>query len=211
MYPHVRELKAEPVTWQELLRRQQDAFQQVDLILSLTGDWNSESALNDLQRSGTGQLPSPILYGWLEQQAAAAHALAVGSSGACLRCGFGPTGVIDTPATKWPRGLTAGPCGGGTSIYGAVELAPAQALVAALAIDLLLGRAASPVRRAWLAPAATLENAGGYWHPRWVEAYGHPARGGQLTATRWLEGPDCPCVHQPPTCSAPAPEGALAS
>lgn len=210
MYPHVGELKAEPMTWQALLRREPDALRDVHLILSLTGDWNSESALNDLQRSGTGQVTAPILYGWLEQQAAAAHALAIGSSGPCLRCGFGATGMIDVPATKWPR-QPPGACGGATSIYGAVELAPAQALVASLAIDVLLGRAAAPVRRAWLAPDSTLEHGGGYWHPAWVEAYGNPSRGGHLTATPWLEGPNCPCVHRPPICSTPAREGALVS
>jgi molybdopterin/thiamine biosynthesis adenylyltransferase len=210
MYPHAGELKAEPITWQALLRREPDALREVDLILSLTGDWNSESALNDLQRSGAGQVTAPIVYGWLEQQAAAAHALAIGSSGACLRCGFGATGIVDVPATKWPR-QRPGACGGATSIYGAVELAPAQALVASLAVDLLLGRAAAPVRRSWLAPASTLEHGGGYWHPKWIEAYGNPSRGGHLTATPWLEGPDCPCVHRPSTCSSPAWEAALVS
>jgi len=79
--------------------------------------------------------------------------------------------MIDVPATKWPR-QPPGACGGATSIYGAVELAPARALVASLAIDILLGRAAAPVCRAWLAPASTLEHGGGYWHPAWIEAYG---------------------------------------
>jgi hypothetical protein len=210
MYPHAGELRAEPITWQALLRREPDVLREVDLVLSLTGDWNSDTALNDLQRSGTGQFTAPIIFGWLEQQAAAAHALGIGSSGACLRCGFGATGMIDVPATKWPR-QTPGPCGGATSIYGAVELAPAQALVASLAIDLLLGRAAAPVRRAWLALASTLELGRGYWHPKWIEAYGNPSLGGHLTATPWLEGPNCPCVHRTPICSTPARKGALVS
>lgn len=198
MYPHAREVRAEPLSWQSLLRREPDALRGCDLVLSLIGDWNAESALNDLQRSGTGGLSSPVLYGWLEEQAGAAHALAIGCNGACLRCGFGATGTIRIPATAWRR---KGPvaCGGPTSIYGAIELAPAQAAIASLALDLLLGRCATPVRRAWLAPQPVLEHGGGYWHPSWVDRFGDPGRGGVLTATPWPEDPECPCPHHPAT------------
>lgn len=193
MYPHARELRAEPTSWQALLRRDPKAFQDCDLVLSLIGDWNAESALNDLQRSGTDEITAPILYGWLEEQAGAAHALAIGLTGACLRCGFGETGTIHVPATAWPRHAPVG-CGGPTSIYGAVDLVPAQSLVASLAIDLLLGRASPPVRRAWLAPEPTLAHGGGRWHPRWIENYGNPLQGGKLTATSWPKGVACSCA-----------------
>jgi molybdopterin/thiamine biosynthesis adenylyltransferase len=198
MYPHARELRAEPTSWQALLRRNPEVFQDCDLILSLIGDWNAESALNDLQRSGMDEIRAPILYGWLEEQAGAAHALAIGPTGACLRCGFGPTGTIHVPATAWPRHASAG-CGGPTSIYGAVDLAPAQSLVASLAIDLLLERASPAVRRAWLAPQPTLAHGGGRWHPGWVEHYGDPLQGGKLTATLWPRDVDCSCALPPAT------------
>jgi molybdopterin/thiamine biosynthesis adenylyltransferase len=196
MYPHARELTAEPTSWQALLRRDPKAFQDCDLVLSLIGDWNAESALNDLQRSGTDEITAPILYGWLEEQAGAAHALAIGPTGACLRCGFGATGTIHVPATAWPRHAPVG-CGGPTSIYGAVDLIPAQSLVASLAVDILLGRASPPVRRAWLAPQTTLAHGGGRWHPRWIENYGDPLQGGKLTATSWPKGVACSCALLP--------------
>ena len=164
MYPHASQLLAEEQTWQSLLRQRSDAFDGYDLVLSLIGDWNAESALNDLQRSGGGQLTSPILFGWLEEQAGAAHAVAIARTGACLRCGFSPAGTIRVSATAWPT-PPAG-CAAPTSVYGAVELAPAQSLVAALAIDLLLARAAAPVRRTWLAPISVLTHGGGHWSPQ---------------------------------------------
>ncbi len=198
MYPHARELRAEPTSWQVLLRRDPKALHDCDLILSLIGDWNAESALNDLQRSGTDEVRAAILYGWLEEQAGAAHALAIGPTGACLRCGFGPTGTIHVPATTWPRHAPVG-CGGPTSIYGAVDLAPAQSLIASLAIDLLLGRASPPIRRAWLAPQPTLAQGGGCWHPRWIEHYGDPLQGGKLTATPWPKDAACSCALLPVT------------
>jgi molybdopterin/thiamine biosynthesis adenylyltransferase len=194
MYPHARELRGEPSNWQTLLRHHPKTFQNCDLVLSLTGDWNAESALNDLQRSSSDDLNSAILYGWLEEQVGAAHALAIGNRGACLRCGFDPTGTLHIPATSWPRtGALA--CGAPTSIYGAIELAPAQALVASLAVDLLVGRALAPLRRTWLAPQVILEHGGGYWNQAWGENYEMPSRGGKLTATTWPEAGSCPCPH----------------
>lgn len=198
MYPHARELSAEPTSWQALLRRNPEALKDCDLILSLIGDWNAESALNDLQRSGSDEVRAPILYGWLEEQGGAAHALVIGLAGACFRCGFGPTGTIHMPATAWPRHASVA-CGGPTSIYGAVDLVPAQSLVASLAIDLLLGRASPPVRRAWLAPRSTLAHGGGRWHPRWIEHYGDPMQGGKLTATSWPKDVTCSCAPLPAT------------
>ena len=203
MYPHAREVRAEPRSWQALLRREPDALCSCDLVLSLIGDWNAESALNDLQRSDTSELSSPILYGWLEEQAGAGHALAIGCQGACLRCGFGPTGTIRIPATAWPRKRQLA-CGAPTSIYGAVELAPAQAAVASLAVDLLLDRSIAPLRRVWLATRPVLEQGQGYWNPSWVDRFGDPGRGGILTATSWPEDPACPCPHHQAT-SASAP------
>ena len=195
MYPHAREILSEPCSWQALLRQKPEVFLECDLVLSLIGDWNAESALNDLQRAGTGELAVPILYGWLEEEAGAAHALAIDSVGPCFRCGFGATGTIHIPTTEWQKRGPAG-CGGSTSIYGATDLAPAQAMVASLAIDLLLLHASAPVRRTWIAPAGTLAQSGGHWHPRWINTFGDPSPGGRLTATPWPEDPACPCNHR---------------
>ena len=194
MYPHAREIRAEVGTWQQLSRVNAELFANVDLVVSAIGSWNAESALNDLQRSGSGALVCPILYGWLEDQATAAHALVIGVDGPCLRCGFTRTGAIRVSATA---GSSTDPlvCGAPTSIYGAVELSPAQALVATLAVDLLLARASAPTRRVWLAPIPTLEQAGRHWNPGWTSAYGEPGRGGALGATPWLLSAECPSQH----------------
>lgn len=192
MYPHAHRLEGYASTWQRAISRDPSIFRNCDLVLSLIGDWNSESALNDVQRSAGSGISSPIVYGWLEEQAGAAHALAIGSVGPCFRCGFSQTGTSYSPATKWTKlGVVA--CGAPTSVYGAVELGPAQSLVASLAIDLLLERAVPPVRRTWLAPSSVLDHGGGYWHPAWVEKFGDPGHGGVLTATAWPEKPSCPC------------------
>ncbi|PXW68328.1 molybdopterin/thiamine biosynthesis adenylyltransferase [Blastomonas natatoria] len=192
MYPHVREILATVDSWQSLARRDPGVLTEADLILSLIGDWNSEAALNDLQRAPGGAITAPILYGWLEEHAGAAHALAIGKAGSCFRCGFDTTGGATVPATKW---TSKGPnvCGGATSVYGAVELAPSQALVASLAIDLLLGRASAPVRRSWLAPRSTIGGLGGRINAAWESVYGDVECGGRMMAAPWPQKVDCSC------------------
>lgn len=192
MYPHVRELLPKRASWQLLARQDPAILAEADLILSLIGDWNSESALNDLQRAPGGAVTAPILYGWLEEHAGAAHALAIGKTGQCFRCGFDPTGGAAVPATRWKSAGTSA-CGGATSIYGAVELAPAQALVANLAIDLLLGRASAPVRRCWLASRPTIEALNGRFNPVWESVNGDAKSGGRMVAAHWPKKAGCTC------------------
>lgn len=150
--------------------------------------------LNDLQRSGGAELMSPIIYGWLEEQAGAAHAVATGQQGACLRCGFTSTGSVLTPATTWGQAIDTG-CAAPTSVYGPVELAPAQSLVASLAIDLLLDRATPPVHRVWLGNQHYLELGGGDWHPKWKYEYGDPRQGSTALAVPWEINGTCSWPH----------------
>lgn len=189
-FPHVKKISASDCDWRAAYRANPALFRDADIVVAATGDWNAESALNDLQRSG--ELRSPIVYGWMEARAAAAHALVISGTGACLRCGFGPTGTLRTPATLWPDGAEIAECGGGTSVYGAIELAQAQSLVASATVDVLLDRVSAPVRRVWLAPSATLVASGGMWNPEWQQKFGPVQAGGVMTATQWPEEPGCP-------------------
>lgn len=196
-FPDAIDIHPEDVGWQMALHRRPSLFNDCDLVVAATGDWNAESALNDLHRSG--DIPCPVLYGWMEERASAAHALVVGAEGACLRCGFGRTGVPEAPATIWPDRVVSAECGGGTSVYGAVDLAHAQSLVATLAMDVLMGRVVAPVRRAWLAPAAVLDSGRGAWHPEWKSRYGDPGQGGIMIATPWPQMQGCPGCSALPT------------
>jgi hypothetical protein len=106
-----------------------------DLLISTTGDWNSDEALSDLLRGTRIRLP-PILCGWLEPHATAAHALLLEASGSCLRCGFTPDGRVTRPVTAWPASKEPeGACAAPYSPYGAVDLGMAQSVVAQLALD----------------------------------------------------------------------------
>ena len=180
-FPHVRDFTFSNTDWRTAYTANPSIFESCDLILSLTGDWNSESALSDLHRSG--EIHCPIIYGWLEERAAATHSLLL-APGDCLRCGFDHTGNILTTATCWPK-TTAEDCGGIASVYGAAELLPGQALVAELALDVLTGIATPPLRRVWLTNEHSLSSQGGWWNQKWIDTFGDPQPGGKIVVANW--------------------------
>lgn len=160
-----------PTTWLDVHRQNSAVFEASDLVITTCANWNAESALSDLQQSGA--LPGPVLYGWLEESALAAHAVALNSNSPCFRCGFSATGEPLFPVVRASNGIPAG-CGGGISLYGAIDMAPAQAMIAGTALDVLLGKAKPPVHRAWVCSKANLEAADADWSPSWISKHGPP-------------------------------------
>ncbi|WP_377894799.1 ThiF family adenylyltransferase [Alteromonas sp. R78001] len=168
-----------------------ELFNDIDLIISLTGDWNSESALNDLQQAG--EITCPIMYGWMETRAAATQVVLMNKDNGCLRCGFDDTGAPLNSATLWSSDEVNSVCGGGASIYGSVELSNASSLVSSLAIDYLTNALELPVWRTWLGPKHHIYSNGGLWNPTWIKRYGDPFSGGRLVANKWPSRVDCLC------------------
>nr|WP_256437989.1 ThiF family adenylyltransferase [Rhodomicrobium sp. Az07] len=176
--------------WQEVLRAEPEMFGKADLVLSTCANWNAECALNDAHRAG--QFSGPVLYGWLEDYAIAGHALAIGGGGTCLRCGFSKTGEVLVPVSRSAPPHVPG-CGGGASPYGAIDMAPTQAMIASLALDLLLGRASAPVYRVSISPKATFASADADYSFEWLSQYGEPPCGGTITAGFWRQNENCVC------------------
>lgn len=192
--PQIKECSYSEMRWANAYEKNEKLFRDSDLVISTSGDWNSESGLNDICRAG--EVTCPILYGWMEAQVGAAHALVVGADKGCLRCGFDDTGSPLTAATLWNSDPDLHGCGGGTSIYGAIELSQAAAMVSQLAVDTLLGKTTLPVWRTWLAPKIDVYSNGGLWNPEWKKRYGDPGNGGYLTANPWPEKKTCACKQE---------------
>lgn len=162
-----------------------------DLIVCATASWDAESAVNawQVERGRSG----PVLYGWLEDQALAAHALTVGSSGGCLSCGFDGVGAPALPIIEWPAGrpiVEEPACGNHYQPYGAVELGAAVDLVARAALDALLSKPIATWHSAWLAPAADLGTAGASWSDEVVAQAPEALHGGVRITLGWPDG--CP-------------------
>ena len=163
-----------------------------DLVVSTTGSWAAEGFLNDVQHESS-RYP-PVLYGWVEPHAAAAHAVVVTGGEACLQCGVDDTGRPLLAVTDWARGgdtLQEPACGATFTPYGPVELCHAHALVASCAIDMLLGTVKRDVHRIWISGRRYVEAAGGAWSSGWLTEVGDPGDGGVTLERHWPASTAC--------------------
>jgi|TARA_Y100001001_G_scaffold47281_1_gene42876 molybdopterin/thiamine biosynthesis adenylyltransferase len=189
-FPHVKYIHTVNKDFVGAIAEDSQLFEGCDLIISATADWNSESALNDMQIEG--EIHCPIIYSWLEEKAAAAHALVIFKENrGCFACGFGATGKANMPATRWPEAQADLQCGGGVSVYGSAELANSHALTASLSIDVLTNKVLETTRRVWISGNAALLQYGGSWNQDWLRAYGEPEKFGQTVETDWEASREC--------------------
>lgn len=156
--------------WQKLAAEQSEIFQKVDLAISTIGSWSHEAELNARQiKLGN---PATTLYAWTEPHAAAGHAVLIGTAGGCLACGLSKTGealfraaVFDSPTLRREAA-----CGHHFQPYGAAEITVIAGMAADLALDYLLGRAASGAHRVVSGREAAVTRAGGAWSADWRAA-----------------------------------------
>lgn len=156
------------------------------LIVSALGSWSAERMLDEWHRAADRKVP--ILYTWTEPRACAGHALTIFGSGSSLQQGFDETGLPSLQVTYWPSGNTKRhepACGSVFEPYGPVELGFINALGAELALDTLLGTAASPTHRIWACSRRALERNGGSWTSAWRELSGFRDEGAFVTERPW--------------------------
>lgn len=169
------------------------ALLSADLIISTIGSWRTESWLNAL--AVTSVSFPPVLYGWAEAHAAAGHAAVFLSNKGCLRCLTDDVGNVKTPVTSWSEHGTLLPvpaCGGQFQPYGAVELSHIHSLVADLALDVLLGRAAKSKHNVWVGHRKLLEGVNkGSWSQAWVSLHGDPGDGSFIKEIDTVSDPSC--------------------
>ena len=164
----------------------------MDLLVSTMGDWPAECFLNDWQQSLAN--PPPILYGWLEPRAAAAHAVLVRPGGGCLQCGFDALGHPRLEVTRWPpqeRELQSPGCSASFSPYGPAELCWAHALVSSAAINTLVAATMDRPHRVWVGCPDRILASGGKLADSWLDTAAHPTAGNRVHAFPWPRNPGC--------------------
>ena len=170
-----------------------------NLIVSTMGNWAAESYLNDMQQQRANGFP-PVLYGWVEPHAGAAHALLISRNNACLRCGTNDKGRPHLKVTSWPNGgssLQAPACGVQFAPYGPAALCWAHALLSEATIDALTGQASAGCHRIWIGAYSRVEAAGGIWAADWIAEMGDPGAGGMTVERRWSISESCPaCMRR---------------
>ena len=168
------------------LQRHGDLLVTSDLVVSATGDWAADTRLEAWRDAG--EYKGAVVFGWLEPHACAGHAVVLGPTGGCLRCGFDNVGTPTFRVTDWPAGETEQrepACGAAYQPYGPVELGFVTSLVAEAALETLLGEAEAPHHRVWVGRRKRLQALGGAWSDKWRGDGQFRDSGGVLLDRTW--------------------------
>ncbi len=166
-----------------------DWMEKADLIISATGSGAADQRLN--RWHGKIGRRMPLLYGWTEPYAGAAHALAIAGDGGCLLGGVDNLGIAKFEMTEWRTNAYEEPaCGIDFTPYGPTELGNAHSLILELALDCLLGKVTASTHRIWAARSSHLAEFDGRWTPEGEVLLGDRIEGGLRLERTW---PQCEC------------------
>lgn len=180
--PDIGSVRGHDELVERLLLQNAKVLESVDLVVACTASWSANSALDSFaEQEGR----PPVLYAWMEAHAVAAHALLI-LTGHSYRSGYDVAGNSKLNASLSSKPIPA-ECGALTSLFGAVELAQAEALAARLAMDYLRGQATATIWRTWLTDAEALAEAEGSWTEEWIAARGTPSAYGEISVGQWWE------------------------
>lgn len=196
-YPHLGDVSGKQIRFGPEEDTIIEQMASCDLIVSTTGDWAADSFLNDLQRKRP-EYPS-VIYGWVEANAAAAHAVHIPQGDACLRCGVNDKGRPKLNVIDWPDGRETQQepaCGATFTPYGPVELTWAHALIAETVIDTLTNDRLAAVHRTWIGSRSRVTLAGGVWSKTWIGENGNPGSGEVKVERPWRASSNCPVCRR---------------
>lgn len=189
-YPHILSVIGKASGWQRLDESARAQLQTSSLVVCSIGNTARELSINHWVREYLPELP--VLYGWLEPHACAAHGVVVRGTGGCFECGFDASNQPRFVATDWPQGVTTHRepgCAATFQSYGSVELLSGASTIAELALDCLAGSILSSTERIRVCSTRRLHALGGRWSPHWEGLVG---REGDTTIERiWNSSPDC--------------------
>ena len=197
-FPHLR-IEGRDYGLLELLQRDIELLDAADLIVSVTGSWGAESALNRWHVE-QGR-PHPILYGWTEAHSCAGHAVAIAGAGGCFQCHIGRTGAPSFQVVDWPDGGDASQeepaCGAHYHPYGPVELNYVTAMISDVALNCLLSPPARSFSRVFATSQDRIAELGGRWSDEWLAKRGSSETGIRTVNQYWPQI-DCPACGEYP-------------
>lgn len=197
-YPHLK-IEGRDTSLNAFLLTDPALLEEADLIISATGSWHAEHALNRWHIADGRR--RPILYAWTEAHACAGHAVVIGEVDGCLQCHIGGTGAPDFRVVDWPDGAEVHQeepaCGAHYQPYGPIELAHVNAMVCDVALDCLLERQAESRARIYATAPDKIFALGGTLTNAWLEALGEGS--GPRTLDRAWPSQPCPaCAGEQP-------------
>lgn len=193
-FPHLRGIEGRSVDLDISAASILDDLSSYDAIVTTTGRWAVDAMLGDLQRSRP--TTPPIVFGWMEPHAVAAHALVIypKDTTSCLRCGFDDLGHFSLAASEWPddvQPLREPACGATFSPFGPIELSHATSLAADAVMDVLLKPQNKNEHRTWLGHGDRLREHGGRWSRAWTAKHGDPGEGSRTIRQPWPPSGSC--------------------
>jgi hypothetical protein len=107
-------------------------------------------------------------------------------------------GVFKYSLSKWPKKnhLRRAPaCGETYQPYGIIDIAPIQAMIARLAIDVILGNSKTSAHRAWIGKIEDIKPVGGTVWDDAFEYYGDLGTGYRQIERKWEVNSSCRYQH----------------
>lgn len=177
--------------------REKPAFGELDLIVSTTGDWATESYLNAVAR--TARIFPPVVFGWTEPFGLAGHALAVVPRGGCLACGCTETGIFEHRVADWPAGHTtftqATGCSDLFQPFGTVDVAPIRSMIAEVGLRVLRREVHRSTLWTWIGDTARMTMLGATLRKAW-RARLPSDRGWSRLESDWEGAAACPLCRR---------------
>lgn len=181
------DVEAHKLRWEDVWREDAESLQVADLIISSTGSWESELALNILKK--TGALAPPLLFVWTEAYALAGHSLLVTSRGGCLACEMGATGIFYKRALDWgaegDKMKRVPACGGFFQPYGIINISAVRRMGAEHAIHVLLGNGTESSIWSWVASKNAISERQGVLRAEFRDFYDVAICGDQVLKANW--------------------------
>ncbi|TCQ09613.1 ThiF family protein [Rhizobium sp. PP-F2F-G36] len=180
--PDIAQVESYPQGIQALLASKPKILDDVDLVISATGEWGADVFISD--KVALIERPVPVLYTWMEAYALAGHTVVTSGKNGRFVEGFDEVGNFKGKASAAELKIPH-ECGNTTSPFGAIELAQSQAVASRLAIEVLAGRHDGDVWRTWTAEESVLEYAQGSWSEYWLATRGKPPGLGGVSEGEW--------------------------
>jgi len=198
-YPHLQ-IEGRPCGLHELLLAGAELLEGADLVISATGSWAAENALNRWHIDHSRRMP--VLYAWTEAHACAGHGVVIAAEGGCLQCHIGRTGAPAFKVVEWPDGGDANQeepaCGAHYQPYGPVELSYVTAMISELALDCLLEPPQQSLSRVLVTTPSRIAELGGRLSQAWLSDYGQIDPGIRTIDRRWTPAACAMCGNSRP-------------
>jgi molybdopterin/thiamine biosynthesis adenylyltransferase len=163
-FPHMGPLDDFTNRWEDLSTENRERVLSANVVVSCIGEWSAEGLLNEWKvRSGSGHA---IVFGWLDEQGVAAHAVSLLDRSPCLACVLDGNGELRAAEALWKGGSrmqTEPACGALYQPFGPLDVSQAAKLIASAVIELLTGRMLGSSHRVYACATARVEGLGGEW------------------------------------------------